>query len=519
MDQQTMKLQRITIVAGGSRGDVQPYVALALALKEKGYTVRFATTANFRDLVESSFGFGFCPLFPDANQMLQDNPKIQHAMQNGKALTLFSGMAAANAKLAPQAVEAFEAEMRDHPPDLIIKGAMCDFLVFTAALKLNIPFVDLFWVLISHNPDRPVFGFPKLPFGLHRIFPWVLLSGYYEGQKVYDIEGVVTKKYCKSQFLQSHDQSSTSAYPRIMMVSSLVKPILYPQLRNKTNVKFVGYATVPSQAQTERTTTESSSAFGSSQVQEQLEAFLEASDDKEDCIYLGWGSMGSRSPHYMTEFAVRTLQLVGKRGIILQGYAGLGMEHIHDEALLEYARANVLFVPKAPHEWLFQRVAVTVHHGGSGTTAAALRSGKPTIVTPVFLDQWDHAYLVNQVGCGYGFEQTQLQSLSSEDLAAAIRQVLGSSEESSTTTQTRRTMYQLRAYDVAEIVRKENGAQQAVVELEAFWKEHVVSGNFSAVFPGTKPEGGWWRWQQLAAMGVAVTAVGLAAAVHRKSRR
>merc|ERR1712032_1370389 len=71
--------------------------------------------------------------------------------------------------------------------------------------------------------------------------------------------------------------------------------------------------------------------------------------------------------------------------------------------------------------WLFPRCACTVHHGGSGTTAAALRAGKPTVITPVFLDQFDHAEMVSRLGVGVGTRQ--LQKVSVSVLAAAITRV------------------------------------------------------------------------------------------------
>merc|ERR1719464_891986 len=89
------------------------------------------------------------------------------------------------------------------------------------------------------------------------------------------------------------------------------------------------------------------------------------------------------------------------RVIILGGWAKLSLQGVKDfiaEAMpddpmgiLDYCEKNVLFVDVAPHEWLFQRCAFTVHHGGAGTTQAAVRSGFPTIVTPFSFDQFQWA--------------------------------------------------------------------------------------------------------------------------------
>merc|ERR1719229_1478285 len=91
--------------------------------------------------------------------------------------------------------------------------------------------------------------------------------------------------------------------------------------------------------------------------------------------------------------------------------------------LAAYAERNVIFVAHAPHEWLFPRCACTVHHGGSGTTAAALRAGVPTVITPVALDQFDYAEIVQRLGVGLrvqAWPKWRFSQMSEKDLGAAI---------------------------------------------------------------------------------------------------
>ncbi len=461
-----MNLQRITFVTAGSRGDVQPYLAIALSLKERGYEVRFATSCEFEKMIQS-FGFGFAGIFPNVAAVLEKSPKLMQAMQNGETFTLSAGISAANAKVAPDAFAKFQIELEQYPPDLIVKGSLTEFLVFHAALTRKIPFCDVCIMMPIHHPDRPLFGFPKLPFGLHSIFPWLLLTAYYNGQRVYDCENVVARRWSNARFRHA---MTNPVIPRICLAPSLARPILYPSVDG--NFKFVGYATIASAFQIN---SRSGSSFGDVRVQTQIKEFLDKSTG-QDCVYMGWGSMVSRSPEHMTEFAVRTLQLVQKRGIILSGYANLGMQHIRDDELLSYAHENILFVSEAPHEWLFPKVSLTIHHGGSGTTASALRSGKPTIITPVIFDQWDNAHLINQLGCGYGFEKQQLHSLTSKDLAKAIDMVVG------------HRRFSIYATQVAEQVQRENGAYGAANEIEAFWTNYVVSSRTWSLLPGHNSE-------------------------------
>merc|ERR1719453_1994270 len=106
-----------------------------------------------------------------------------------------------------------------------------------------------------------------------------------------------------------------------------------------------------------------------------------------------------KSEQWMAKIAVEALKHAGARGVLLGGWAEMSLSSVPPE-LQDYCKENVLFVPSAPHEWLFPQCAVVVHHGGSGTTAASVRSGRPTLITPIFLDQLDHARLANASGIG-----------------------------------------------------------------------------------------------------------------------
>merc|ERR1712217_506289 len=90
--------------------------------------------------------------------------------------------------------------------------------------------------------------------------------------------------------------------------------------------------------------------------------------------------------------------------------------------LQDFCKENVLFVPSAPHEWLFPQCAVLVHHGGSGTTAASVRSGRPTIITPLMADQFDFAAGINRVGCGVGL--AKFKTLTATKLGNAVKKCL-----------------------------------------------------------------------------------------------
>lgn len=124
------------------------------------------------------------------------------------------------------------------------------------------------------------------------------------------------------------------------------------------------------------------------QPPEDLNAFLNTGTPP---VYIGFGSMVDKEPERITEIALEALRLSGQRGILSSGWNGLGSEKLPEK---------VFKVGSIPHSWLFKRMGAIVHHGGAGTTAAALRSGVPQIITPFFCDQPFWGERVYEMGVG-----------------------------------------------------------------------------------------------------------------------
>jgi vancomycin aglycone glucosyltransferase len=113
----------------------------------------------------------------------------------------------------------------------------------------------------------------------------------------------------------------------------------------------------------------------------ETEAFIRAGDPP---VYVGFGSMVSDDVERLTRAVLEGAGASGRRLLLSKGWAGLG-----GGALPPSAR--VVHGPM-PHAKLFPLVAAVVHHGGAGTTAAALRAGVPQVVVPHMADQYHHAY-------------------------------------------------------------------------------------------------------------------------------
>jgi UDP:flavonoid glycosyltransferase YjiC (YdhE family) len=160
-------------------------------------------------------------------------------------------------------------------------------------------------------------------------------------------------------------------------------------------------------------------------------------------VYVGFGSMYGKDPERHTRLALRALELTGQRGVLLTGWGGV--------ACLDTS-ASVNYVSDVPHSWLFPRMAAVVHHGGAGTTAAGLRAGVPSIITPFLFDQY--AWADRVVKLGVGPRITDSKRLTAEKLAQAI------------TTAVNDSALRARAAALGGRIRAENGVARAVEVVE-----------------------------------------------------
>jgi hypothetical protein len=107
------------------------------------------------------------------------------------------------------------------------------------------------------------------------------------------------------------------------------------------------------------------------------------------------------------------IELAGVRALVSKGWGGLSSQQLP---------SNVFLGGDVPHDWLFRRVSAVVHHGGAGTTAAAMAAGKPSVVVPFFGDQFFWGAMARKAGAGA--KPIPAKQLTVKLLAAAIIEVL-----------------------------------------------------------------------------------------------
>jgi len=471
-----MTLQKVWIVVGGSRGDNQPYIAVGAALVERGYDVTFFTYESYTAFAETFGMKGVGAIGElDYESSIGINEKIHRGMAEGNALMAFGGIAEMNRTNAPRLCQKFLQEIeKSGVPDICLAMPFSQYLAWYLYVHHGVPFLQLTTFAFAYNPDHVLLGLPKLPFGLtYYILHHIFVGGAYDGFKAYEeyLNAGVLDIFTRSNYIAYYKQPTV---PMVTLCSPEFASVMYASDISPM-WRFVGSTVIPRDKQLGNL-----GYFGGPQALARIQEFLNAADSSKP-VYLGWGSMICKSPEHMVELCCRAVRASGQRAIVLGGAAGLSLQVLMEHAkttttttitkdLIDYAKENILFVDFAPHEWLFPQVAATVHHGGAGTITAALRGGVPTIVTPVFGDQFDFSFVVNKLGVGIGFEK-QFQKLGWKELGDAIKRVVSDKEMAD------------RAAELGAKLRQEDGANRAVDEMERYWKEFCVTGLFHKCFP------------------------------------
>lgn len=166
--------------------------------------------------------------------------------------------------------------------------------------------------------------------------------------------------------------------------------------------------------------------------------FLESG---EPPVCVGFGSMNDNRVAERVRISIEALRKTGKRGIFLVGNSDMSRKEI-------LIHNDIFVVGEVPHSWLFSRVSTVIHHGGAGTTAAAIRAGVPSIIVPFFFDQGFWGRRLSNLGVGP--KPLVKKGLSVDTLAATVRDTVKNDE------------YLQRLQTLSAQIRAENGVQNAV---------------------------------------------------------
>jgi vancomycin aglycone glucosyltransferase len=399
---------RILLASHGTRGDVQPIVALGSALKARGHIVRLVVPSNFVAWVR---GFGL-----DA---YSDGVDVEALLRASGA-----GLQSLNWQLQYLSNNTplfFEPVARVSEGCEIIVGAGLQFAAASVAQWRNVPYAHAVFcpcAMPSSAAPPPNVHTQTLPRWINRLLwragtplaDFAMRAPINRGRATLGLEALNNPV---SQLLEG----------RTILASD----------------RDLG--PLPEDAPKSAVSTDAWVMEEPGELDARVEAFLKEGSAP---VYIGFGSMiAPRAPELVTQ-AVAAVRAVGRRAIIAGGWASLET-HVREAG-------DVITLDNAPHSLIFPRVAAAVHHGGAGTTTAAARAGVPQVLLPHILDQYYWAHRIQVLGLGppaLPIDQVSVEALSNRISRAVNDPVIRE-----------------RVDELAPAVAARNGATAAVEHLE-----------------------------------------------------
>ena len=351
---------RVLLSTIGSRGDVQPLVALGSQLKALGHDVLLCVPPDFREWIEG-LGMAVTPIGPS----LRSTGK---ARASGATLTPDQRRQMLEGTVAAQ----FETiALAARGADLIVGATALQVAAPSVAERMGIPYVFAAYcpaVLPSRHHAPPVLGLlgdappPRLAdyseLWVRDAQRWndtwlPLINGRRESLGLPPIDDVRSYVHTPQPWLAC----DTTLGP-------------WPDSADDSGVVQTGAWILPDERALAR----------------EIEAFLEAG---EPPVYCGFGSI--RAPDGLARVMIESVRALGRRLILSRGWA---------ELELVDAEADAIAIGEVNQQLLFPRVAAVVHHGGAGITHAAARAGAPQVVAPQHYDQHYWSQRIEELGVG-----------------------------------------------------------------------------------------------------------------------
>jgi len=408
---------KITLVTLGSRGDVQPYVALAVGLQKAGHTATLVAPATFAEWIHS-YGVAVEPVRFNPQAVMQELGKGRGGWRTVGAL-----------------LNALKAGMQESQTQVWQAAQQCDYFIQSAtglgalevAAARGIPSAFAYLFPMTATREWPMIWFPwRFSLGgQYNLFTHSLMMNL-----LWLVGGNMANTWRKQlglkpwrSYTESQNYARQLGAPHLHGYSAhvLPKPADWDAHQNITGYWFL----------------EAPAAW---QPPSDLLEFLENGPPP---MYIGFGSMNLQAGAQKTQHILRALELSGQRGLLLTGWGGLSQRT---------APPNVHFMDDAPHAWLFPRMAAVMHHGGAGSTGAGLRAGVPSLITPFAGDQ--RVWAERVVKLGVGPRAPQHRQLTAEKLAKVIQAAVHDSA------------LRARAAALGQKIRAEDGVARAVELIE-----------------------------------------------------
>ncbi|KAI1316917.1 Sterol 3-beta-glucosyltransferase [Mortierella claussenii] len=390
----TSRPMHITCLTIGSRGDVQPYIALCKRLMKDGHKCRISTHGEYKDWIEGH-GIEFGLVGGDPGEL------IELCVENGMFTVSFirEGLKRFRGWLDELMETAWTA---CQGTDVLIESpsAMAGIHI---AERLDIPYFRAFpfpWTRTRAFPHP--FAVPEHNLGRsYNYMTYVMIEQvFWKG-----ISGQINRWRKESLGLGPTSLEKMDAHhvPSLYSWSPHVVPgpIDWPSWIHVTGYWFLDNPDL------------------SWTPPADLVEFLKADPHKKP-VYIGFGSMVVPDPDEMTRTIIEAVVKSGVRAIISKGWSDrLTSQDDPASAAKKSASEEIVYPPSiymlksVPHDWLFPQLSGCVHHGGAGTAAAGLRAGIPTVIKPFFGDQYFWAQRVEEAGVGVWCHELTVKKLTS----------------------------------------------------------------------------------------------------------
>jgi rhamnosyltransferase subunit B len=365
-------MARIVISTVGSAGDLNPFLALGLGLRERGHDVLYAVEERMSPAIREA-GFPIHPLAGDGQESFE-----QYSDQ-------FIGKLTPIASLRIVVEQYLLPALRPNIEELRAACASADLLV-SAAVQLAASFVvDLTGIPWASVALTPV----VVPSAYVAPLPGIYLPGPLQRavNRFFWTGGLITVRRIADKPVNRIRQeyglpplrdvmytgNLSRAYTAVAISPTFIpRPPDWPPYIHETG--FLYWDTPASW--------------------QEPEALTEFLAGPEPVIAISSGSMGPEVKHAFTRFfntSIEAVRSVGARALIIGAAPGVLSDPLPE---------GVLATPYAPFSQVYPRCAAVIHHGGVGTTAQSLRAGVPTLIVPWGVDQYYHGEAVKLLGAG-----------------------------------------------------------------------------------------------------------------------
>ncbi|HEX2593665.1 MAG TPA: glycosyltransferase [Rhizomicrobium sp.] len=412
----------VSILAAGTRGDVQPPAALALRLASRGHEVRLLAHSEFESLVAGS-DVVFKTLPGDLRKELDSDGSKTFFASGGNPL----GFVRWFMDLAKRYTAETTPLARDYcaGSDVIVSTGLMDYFGTVLGQSLRIPCVHAWMQPVEPTGDYPfpMFPPPRWPRWMNRASTRLAFNGMWLGTRplsklMHQILELPRPPWRNPMGArQSPNDRHLMAYSEALVPRS-------PEWPSNLDVTGFWFLDRP----TDWTPPDA------------LARFIKAGPAP---IYIGFGSMIMKDPAATVAAVLEAIDRTKFRAVISAGWGGLRPSNLPD---------TVFAIDAVPHDWLFPKMAAIVHHGGAGTTGAASRAGKPQVVVPFISDQFFWADQLRKRGVAPA--SVPHKKLTTDKLTSTLNIALSDN-----------AMRQ-RASDLGERVRAEDGTARAAETIE-----------------------------------------------------